>query len=223
MYCSIISSPTPEKCLSPYPGDGVCPTTSQFNDTVKASYDNWKTSGSEANQNSKCLSTSDCLLNLLQQIPGFYARPLKAFSILDNPFPQVQYALDWITTTDLTCNQPLKRTYHYQTLGVPEPVICEFSDASDACSYWPGIEVDQIKYISQLVVAWTFILCSRWVEILQSAGEKAYLQQSEKVNDCNFWKVIAEQRWRAIIVRGGSTFYAPWCLTRHDTAPWFVQ
>ena len=158
---SFISGCRSRKCLSPRPGDGICPTNTQFNETVKASYDIWKTLGSEANQSSKSLYTSKCLLNLLQQIPGFYARPLKAFSILNSLFAQAQYALDWITTIDLTCNRPLKRTYHYLTLGIPEPVVCEFSDASETCLYWPGIDVDQIKYFSQLIVTWTFILSSR--------------------------------------------------------------
>ena len=76
---------------------------------------------------------------------------------------------------------------------------------------------------SQLIVAWTFILSSWWVEILKDAGEMAYLQQSEKMNGCNFWKVVAGQQWRAVVVRGESTFYAPWCLGRHDAASWYAQ
>lgn len=66
---------------------------SQFNEIVKASYHTWKNLGSEANQNNKSLYTSDYLLILLPANSWLLcSRPLKAFSVLDNPFPQVQYA-----------------------------------------------------------------------------------------------------------------------------------
>ena len=66
---------------------------------------------------------------------------------------------------------------------------------------------------------WTFILSSQWVEIVKDAGEKANLQQSEEMINYNFWKGVAGQQWRAIIIRVESIFYTPWCSARHGAAP----
>lgn len=97
-------------------------------------------------------------------------------------------------------------------------MVYEFLDASETCPHWPGIKADQMTYFSYLTFAWAYILSSRWVEVFKNAGEKPSMQQSEKIDSNNFWKVIAGQWWQATIIRGGITFYAPWCLMRQDVA-----
>ena len=204
---------------SPQPGDGICPTATQHNDTATASYKIWAKLLSEAKESTGNLHIADDLLELLQRIPELYAHHRKAFLIHDEPYPQLKYALEWVTTTDSTCEQPIKRTYHYQTLGVLRPLTCEYSDTLEDTLPWPGLQADQMKHLSRLIWAWAFILSSRWVEILNTAGEKALMNQSENINRENFWEVVIGRQWQATMTRGDKTFYAPWCIERHAVAP----
>ena len=116
---------------SPKPGDGICPTNIQPQDTVEASYRKWAKMLSEANANADDLQIADDLLELVERAPELYAHPSKAFLIHDQPFPQLKYALEWVTTKDSACERPTKRTYHYLDIGVLEPLACEYSDASE--------------------------------------------------------------------------------------------
>ena len=122
--------------------------------------------------------TADCILDLLRYVPAFHAQPSAAFSILDEPFPQVKYVLEWVTTTDSTCDQPVKRTYHQQILGIVKPMGYEFINTSEMCPYWPGIGADRAQYLSYLIFGWTYILSSRWVEI--SSHRRKSLSPTER-------------------------------------------
>ena len=209
--------------LSPYPGDGVCPTSVQFYDIARVSQGHWSSLGSETKDCMSIPCTADCILDLLRHVPAFYAQRSKSFSILNEPFPQVKYALEWVTTTDVTCEQPVKRTYHQQILGIVKPVGYDFINAPKIRPYWPGIGADRAEYLSYLIFGWTYILSSRWVEILQEAGEKVFLRQSEELNHRSFWEVVAGQRWQASIIRGEGIFYAPWSLAADNAAPRHAQ
>lgn len=203
---------------SPQPGDGVCPTATQHHDTATASYKLWAKLLSEAKESTGSLHTADDLLELLQRIPELYGHHSKAFLIHDESYLQLKYALEWVTTTNSACERPIKRTYHYQTLGFLRPLACEYSDAWESTLLWPGPQADQMKHLSRLVWAWAFILSSRWVEILNTAGEKALMYQSENINTENFWEVVIGRQWQATMTRGDKTFYSPWCMERHGVA-----
>ena len=208
---------------SPKPGDGICPTDIQYQDTVTASYRKWAKLLSEANESADDLHIADDLLELVERAPELYAHPSKAFLIHDQPFPQLKYALEWVTTKDSACERPTKRTYHYLNVGVLGPLACEYSDASENSFPWAGLQPDQIKHLSRLILAWAFILSSRWVEILAAAGENAAMNQSEKMEKGTFWKVITGRQWQATMIRGGKTFYAPWYMGRHIVTPEYVR
>lgn len=157
-------------------------------------------------------------MDLIQQIPPF-ATPLaeEGLSILD---AQVEYVLEWKTTAHTDCSQPIKRTRHYYTLGITEPIKYGFLQVPEAGSHtWLCIEADQAKYLIHLIFAWTFIVSSRWVEILQVAGEEVYLRVEEDINSKNFWKIVTEQRWQANIISEQITLYAPWSLRQVDEPP----
>lgn len=204
-----------------YPGDGVCPSIAQFEDTVRAGYEHWSSLGSDIKNDSSLPSTADYLADLLRHVPAFYAQNSKGFSILDH---QVKYALDWITTTDANCDQSVKRTHHYLDIGIPEPLGYRFLDASEACPYWPGIGADRAHYLSYLIFGWAYILSCRWAEILQDSGEKVILRQNEEIqNHHNFWEVVVGPCWQAVIVSGEDTSHAPWSLAASDVAPLYVQ
>ena len=119
------------RSLSPQPGDGICPTFTQYQDTVTASYEIWAKLLSKAKEITDDLHIADDLLDLLQQIPGLYAHDSKRFSISDQPWPQLKYALELVTTTDPACERPIRRTYHCLTLGVLEPLAWQYSYAAE--------------------------------------------------------------------------------------------
>lgn len=208
---------------SSHPGDGVCPSTAQFENAARVGYELWSPLGWDSSDDSSLPATAGCLLDLLRHIPAFYARTSKAFSIVDAPFPQIKYSLEWTTTTDATCDQPVKRTRHYLTIEIPEPVGYKSIDTSEACPYWPGIGADRAHYLSYLIFGWTYILSCRWAEILQDSGEEVLFRQSEELDHRNFWEVMAGPRWQAILVRDGDTFHAPWSLKASDAAPQYAQ
>ena len=58
------------------------------------------------------------------------------------------------------------------------------------------------EHFSFLVLAWTFVLSSRWVEILKPAGEQACMTFSKEGSMKDFWRLVARQQWQAIIIRG---------------------
>ena len=210
------------RTLSPRPGDGICPTDIQTQNTVTASYRGWAKKLSEASESADNLLIADDLLELLERTPELYAHPSKAFLIHDQPYPMLKYALEWATTKDSACERPTKRTYHYLNIGTLGPLACEYSDASENTFPWVGHQSDPIEILSRLILAWDFILSSRWVEILTAAGEKAVMSQSEKIEQETFWKVVIGRQWQATMIRGGKTFYAPWCTGRRIMTPDYV-
>ena len=194
----------------------------QNQDTATASYGKWAKLLSEANESSDDLHIADDLLELVERIPELYAQPSKAF-LIDEFYPQLKFALEWVTTKDLACERPTKRTYHYLKIGVPEILACQKLDVSKNTFPWAGFLPDQTKCLPRLILAWGFILSSRWVEILTAAGEKVVMNQSERIEKETFWKVVVDQQWQAIMVRGSQTFYAPWCMGPSFVASAYVH
>lgn len=194
---------------TPYPGDGVCPSSDYFQKVRLQSYSSWT---SFSQQSLEKLHTANCFLDLLNQIPSFFA---PSFSIQYNP-PQVEFILQWETTDDPTCEQPVKRSHHYLTLGILAPKVYVFEDGP----IWSVSQTACTSHFSILVFAWTYILSSRWVEILKSAGEKAFLLHNQEIDGDNIWSLIVGQEWQATVVCGEKTFFAPWSLTNHTKKPW---
>lgn len=118
------------KYPSPQPGDGICPTVSQKHETVAAGYSLWAKKVSEAKDSTDSLHIAGDFFELLQKIPELYAPYSKRFFLHDLFTLRLKYALEWVTTTDSTCERPVRRTYHYLMLGNPRSLECESSDAS---------------------------------------------------------------------------------------------
>lgn len=146
------------------------------------SYDLWTSLISNARTYSSFPSISECLVDLLKQVPAFRTDHVESFLIHDKLVTCVQYLLEWTTTTDLTCERPKKWTSHYLVLGVQKPVTYEFLRASEPCPDWPGIKPDRAEYLSSLIFPWAYILCSRWVETLQDFRKKVTMRQSKNIN-----------------------------------------
>ena len=197
---------------SPQPGDGICPTLTQHHDTMAAAYNLWAKSVSEAEgESTDGVHIVDGFFQLLEQIPALYVpHHTKAFFPHDEIYPQLRFAVEWITTTDSTCERPSRRTYHYLSLGRPRPLVCEFSEASEEdTSLSLGFQADQLRHLPRLVLAWAYILSARWVGILAAAGEKAFLKLGEEITRESFWEMVVERRWQATVTLSDKTFYTP--------------
>ena len=210
--------------LIPQAGDGICPTVSQYNETISASYTAWSKHVFNAKQQRPGgFSAADGLLDLVQRVPDFRAHPSHAFSIHEGTSPLMRYALEWMTTEDSTCKRPVKRTYHYQILGRRQPLVCRLLNGAEDGFPSLGLPADQMKHFTRLVLAWAFILSSRWVDILTAAGEEVSMTLQDNVDGEGFWEVIIEQQWEAMMTRGQDTFYAPWSIQRHVLNPELVR
>ena len=179
----------------------------------RTSYHRWTSLITSVTCDSSFPSVVDRLLQLLEQIPAFRAQSSRPFMILNEPYPQVKLAFEWVTTTDSTCDQPVKRIYQYAKLARPQSATYSLISSPEAYPYWPGIKFKRNEHFSYLILGWAYLLSSRWVETLKDSGEDTFMRQSDEMNDNNFWEVVAIRPWQAGIVRGGKTFYAPWFLT----------
>ncbi len=196
----------------PYPGDG----SSQLLAAYRASYHRWTSLIRSVTCDSSVPSIVDSLLHLLEQVPAFRAQCSRPFMILNEPWPQVKLAFEWVTTIDSTCEQPVKRIYQYQNLARSQSATYRSISSPKDYPYWPGTKAERNGHLSYLILGWAYLLCSRWVETLRESGEDVFMLQSGEINDTNFWEAVAIRPWQAGIVRGGKTFYAPWSLTSPD-------
>jgi len=211
------------KNASPSPGDGICPSVAQQDELVKHSQEEWTGLLSAASRGTGDFCIANDLLQLVQQIPSFHAPRSPDLMIFDQTYPQLKFALEWETTTDPRCDQSIKRTHHYLTLGASRPLTCEYTMASAHTSLWPGDQGTSMKHLSRLIWAWAYILSSRWVEILIRWGEEATMNQTEPINEKNFWEIVVDRPWLATINRSEGTFYAPWCMQQHAVTYEYVH
>jgi hypothetical protein len=221
MNMSELSQKLAARCRKPeipYPGDGVCPTVQQFDETAAASYELWDDLISNSRHDSEAQDTTRQLKSLLQNVPPFQAAPSQCrFLTIEGPHLLLKCSSEFLTTNDSNCDQRVKIIHHYQVLGISSPVVYEFLDRSESHSFRQGSDSGRPSFLSELIFAWSYILSSRWVDTLKISGEDVQLRQDEKISAHNFWTVILNHRWQAAIYRGGKTYHAPWTLTRLGT------
>jgi hypothetical protein len=59
----------------------------------------------------------------------------------------------------------------------------------------------RFEHLTRLVLAWSYILCCRWVEILKLSGEEAALLHQGQ--DADFWSLLRDERWQATVKHSG--------------------
>ena len=126
----------------------------------------------------------------MELVLELYVQPPKVFLNHDQPNLYLEFTLELVTTKDVACERPTKRENHYLEIGVSEPQSCEKLDISRNTFPWAGFLPDQTKYLPRLILAWAFILSSRWVETLTAAGIKTAMNQSEKTEKGTFWRYL---------------------------------
>jgi hypothetical protein len=117
-----------KSCGSPsertnFPGDGICPSTSQFNEIFKSTYDTWKSLTSTfSDEDDEKLFCRDSFLELLEEIPPFAAPPLEQVRTVGTEDLICECALEWKTSTHPEYDQREKVMKFYQVLACSQPV-----------------------------------------------------------------------------------------------------
>ena len=175
------------------PGDGICPSVSQFNAVYRATYDAWACPPSPCLQsNDSCdIFKIDAFLDLIGQIPSFSASRLEGLQLRTGDRLLLESALELQTTDHAECDRPTKVLKSFQCLGSEQPTTCKPLYAKSPREALPGLTDGSAKYLSSLVLAWSYILSCRWVEALQKPGLDASFQRlkSDDWSGC-FWNFV---------------------------------
>jgi hypothetical protein len=127
----------------------VCLTSKQYRNTATKSRKLWHTLIADAARNPTVSIIAEQLVDLLRDVPAFPIVLSHQFSTLESYSLKVECVSEWLTTTDLECDQRFKTIWHYQTLGIHKPVVYQLIDAGDIQSV---SQVDDDKSVFLLLV-----------------------------------------------------------------------
>jgi hypothetical protein len=203
-----------------YPGDGICPSVSEFCEVLTTTYDAWNSVASVPTEDQSSLFCIDSFLELVEGIPAFTAPPSDGLSVRQTEdHLLVECALQWKTTEHSECDEPEKLVKFYQLLGYSYPAMYSFCDHTTIGLLCPGLasDFDRMNDFTCLILGWSHVLCCRWVEILQNSGHNAILRHESPDAADNWWNLILRSQWEAVLVRDEVTFCAPWMLESEDS------
>jgi hypothetical protein len=154
-------------------------------------------------------------LQLMEKIPPFRPPPLKDTIASEGIPSDLIVDLDMLLETCILqhCEQREKRVPYHVLIGrstwnsYREVSAFDHKKVSQLT-----LPLCSLKFLKRLVLSWSYILCCRWVEILQDSGEKAVLLHppTDVAND--FWEIIRGEQWQAIVEYEGRVYYAPFML-----------
>lgn len=205
-----------------YPGDGICPSISQFNCVYQLSYNDWSSAASKTTQ---CDPSNplyiEAFLDVLHDVPAFFHDPPKNVDLRGGATSPLtlRSSLKLVTTEDHSCEQSWKTIDYLQCFGFSVPMTYTTGQKTlTPPSVLPSFAPNPSGHLTAVTLAWSYIFCCRWVEILQRAGEKSRLRhyRGERIIT-NFWDLIIRSRWDAQVERSQATFYAPWMLREENS------
>jgi hypothetical protein len=162
-----------------YPGDGVCPPTSQFVACYRASHKIWSDAASTPLEDSKPVHFYlEAFLSLLGNVPPYFHNPPKDLNLKGHrKYPLgLRFSLELETVGDMDCDQRWKDYVYSQRLGVPSPMVYKTSTEGQLPEGTPCyFSAPHSGYLTSITLAWSYIISCRWVEILQQAGHKSLL------------------------------------------------
>jgi hypothetical protein len=204
------------------PGDGVCPSISQFNAVYQASYNAWRSTAREQSPRGAPdpFRQIEAFLDLLQDVPAFFHNPPMTVDVIGRPrcLLTLRSSLQIATTEEPSCEQRWKSILHLQYLAFPAPMVYKAKSRTPVPSNVShGLVRDRSGYLTSITLAWSYVLSCRWVEILRCAGEKSSLWhgRGEEVTK-HFWDLVTRSRWMAQVNREKGTFYPPWMLRKEN-------
>ncbi|GLA50911.1 hypothetical protein AnigIFM63604_007235 [Aspergillus niger] len=181
-----------------FPGDGICPPTSEFLACCRASYQLWAHAASSPRPDDGLLITriTRAFVRMLENVPRFLYHPPKNVEVLGTSGTRltVQPSLRMRTTEDMDCTQHYKWLDVVQCLGVPVPKSYEMTTMQQQEISLTSAPLKR-GHLTSIVLAWSYILSCRWVEILQEAGWNASIQHEKGLQIADsFWKNLKLQK-----------------------------
>ena len=196
-----------------YPGDGICPTVSEFNQVFTATYKTWNLDSFPSNEDGFNVICIESFLGLVRGLPHFTAPPCDNISACQTEDElKVECAVRWKTTEHTQCDQTEKLIQFRQLLGYADPPLYNICDRAPAAFLYSEFGLDQGSVFSCLILGWSYVLCCRWVEILQSSGHKAFLRHKSSDVTESTWHLILGSHWEAVLIQNEESFYSPWML-----------
>ncbi|KAF7155484.1 hypothetical protein CNMCM6106_004630 [Aspergillus hiratsukae] len=113
-----------------YPGDGVCPPTSQFIACYRASHEIWSHAASTHLEDPKSIHFYlEAFLNLLSNVPPFFHNPPKDFNLTGHrKYPLIlRFSFELETVGNMNCDERWKTFDYLQCLGFPSPMVYKTS------------------------------------------------------------------------------------------------
>ncbi|PYI34237.1 hypothetical protein BP00DRAFT_484797 [Aspergillus indologenus CBS 114.80] len=206
-----------------FPGDGVCPTTTQFNHCCQSKIDNWINAASARLEGTESLNYYiSAFLNLLKDVPPFYNRPPGTVQLSGKAksFLVLKSSLQMRTTEDSNCEQDHRFIDYLQCVGSPSPVLYQTKTKNQLEVSIPTCAKPlRSGYLTNIVLAWSYIISCRWVEILQKAGEKSQILHDQGMQiEGSFWDIVTQDCWKARVENQNGAFYSPWMFRREGTS-----
>ena len=141
-------------------------------------------------------------------MPAFSFNSKQALSWVDAEWLHLKCKSEWGTTKASACDVKVKGLTHYARLGLSTPMSHQHEEGALNSALSSGFGAS--PNMPCLVGAWCYILSCRWVERLATAGQHAQLLQPTPLSLSKFWETTVGREWHAIVIRGESTYYAPW-------------
>lgn len=201
------------------PGDGVCPTTAQFNSCCETKLNEWeKATSIDLGQYDTLSRYARAFLDLLKDVPPFFHRPPEHVNLTGRPkaFLILRSSLLIQTTGDSNCNQTQKPIDYLQCIGSPKPVTYR-TNTETQLHTTVSISGNVLRsgYFTSIALAWSYIISCYWVEILQQAGEESQiLHNGDTQIEDSFWDIVTQGCWVAHVKKQKGIFYSPWMLRR---------
>lgn len=216
-YSSTSSSSSPTD-LGPggSPGDGVCPSISSLQAVYRAAYDSWAIPARQRSPDGQDeLFDMDMFFQLMAKFPPFRPRPLEdLIAPVTTPSDLIVDLVMSLETCMLPeCTQREKRVPYHLLIGSSTwktyKVVCSQDHVKISQM---GLPLHSLRYLTRLVLAWSYVLCCRWVEILKSSDEDAAILCPKVDTTNDMWEMIHGERWQAIVKREGRLYYSPFML-----------
>ncbi|KAK5044697.1 hypothetical protein LTR84_010589 [Exophiala bonariae] len=153
------------------PGDGVCPSISSLEAVYKATYDSWATPARQTSLDGHNeLFDMDIFFQLMARFPPF--RPHSLEDLIAPGTTPSDLIVDLVMSLETCmlpeCTQREKRVPYHLLIGSSTWKTYEvvYSHDHEKISQM-GLPLHSLQYLTRLVLAWSYILSCRWVEILQ--------------------------------------------------------
>ena len=198
------------------PGDGVCPSVSSLQAVFRSAYDSWATPASQMTPDGRDeLFDMNMFFRLMTKFPSFRPRPLKDV-VAPGAAPSdliVDLVMSLETCMLPECTQREKKIPYHLLIGRSTWNTYEVVSSQDHEKVSQlGLPLHSLQYLTRLVLAWSHLLCCRWVEILQGSGENAAILRPKIDPASDFWEMIQGEQWQAIVSHNGKVYYAPFML-----------